>query len=366
MLRSESELAKNEFVIRDARASDIDDICRLGTLLNTINLPAQKSELERVVATSERSFSLQEKESTKRTFLFVLTDHDDQVIGTSQIFAKHGTLESPHLYFQVNHDERYSKTLKKYFRHRTVRLCQSFDGPTEIGSLVLDKNYRSLPEKLGRNLSYVRFLFMAMNPEFFSNQVLAELLPPLGPRFESALWDAIGRKFTGLDYYEADMISRKNKEFIKTLFPTGEIYVSLLPDNAQEVIGQVGRNSKGAAHLLSKIGFRYSHRVDPFDGGPHFEAEQEDISLIQEARHGSARVLSDHAPKEMPARLRMGLCGRYEPKRESGDRFKALVATYAHDEDTGHIYLPGRTLDALSIGVGTEVVVVDIDEDDHS
>ncbi len=339
MPNSLNDFFAHTFFIRDAKRSDIDDIYELGSLLNTFNLPADKTELEQVIAKSESSFALSEQDSTKRAFLFVLVNNDNKVIGTSQIFAKHGTLESPHNYFEVSIDERYSETLKKYFRHRILHLRQSYDGPTEIGSLVLDKKYRSLPAKLGRNLSFVRFLFMAMNPDFFSNRVLADLLPPLGPNFESALWDAIGRKFTGLDYYEADMISRNNKEFISTLFPGGDIYVSLLPDNAQEVIGQIGRNSKAAAHLLNSIGFRYSHRVDPFDGGPHFEANREDISLIRAAMSGLAAALTKQALHQKADVIKLGLLGHYEPHQESGFRFRSVLAPYFFDSEDREVFL---------------------------
>lgn len=353
--------ASMKYFIRDARSADIDDIFEISKLLNSLNLPANRSELEQVIAESEKSFSLTERDSTKRAFLFVLVNDEHRVIGTSQIFAKHGTLLSPHHYFQVSHDERYSETLKKYFRHRTLRLCRSFDGPTEIGSLVLHTDYRLSPEKLGKKLSYVRFLFIAMKPEFFSHTILAELLPPLGSQFESALWDAVGRKFTGLDYYEADMISRKNKEFIKTLFPSEEIHVSLLPTSAQEVIGQVGRNSKGAAHLLSKIGFRYAHRVDPFDGGPHFEAQQEDITLIKHARYGKVGS-GEISPEDETARL--GMCGRFLPKRESGDRFRAVVTLLRHDEEQGTITLPTAARNHLTIDNGDDMAVIDFDLDE--
>ena len=344
---------KSEYIIRDACSRDIDDIFQLSSLLNTVNLPSNRAVLEHVIEVSERSFSMTETEPTKRCFLFVLVEKSGRIIGTSQIFAKHGTLASPHVYFQVDYDERYSETLKKYFRHRTLRLVQSFDGPTEIGSLVLDKDYRSSPEKLGQNLSYVRFLFMSMMPECFSHRVLAELLPPLGPNFESSLWDAVGRHFTGLDYYEADMISRKNKEFIKTLFPSGEIYISMLPDGAREVIGQVGRNSKGAAHLLAKIGFRYSHRVDPFDGGPHFEAEMQTISLIQNAKHKKARA--SHVDIKTAD---FGLCGRFDQKRASGERFIATTGLFV--DAARAIDLGKETMDKLKITDNDDVSVVSL------
>jgi arginine N-succinyltransferase len=335
----------NPYLIRDARAEDIDDVVALSELLNTVNLPSNRQELESVIQLSEASFSLNEKDATKRAFLFVLVAPSGKVIGTSQIFAKHGTLAFPHLYFQVDYNERYSETLKKYFRHRTLRFCQSFDGPTEICSLVLNRDFRSSKEKLGKSLSYVRFLFMAMKPDFFSHRIIAELLPPLGANLESALGDAVGRKFTGLEYYEADIISRNNKEFIKTLFPSGEIYVSLLPMPAQEVIGQVGPNSKGAAHLLAKIGFTYSHRVDPFDGGPHFEAEQENISLLREAVHLPIQGLT----LAYPSKENFGLLGRYLPQKPSGERFRSVASQFFLHKENMFLLAPDATIEALGV-----------------
>jgi len=350
----------HDFVIKDVSIDDIDDVCKLGAMLNTINLPAKKSDLEIVIKTSEKSFSLREKDATRRAFLFGLTNVEGRVIGTSQIFAKHGTLEYPHIYFQVSLDERYSDTLKKYFRHKTLRLTQSFDGPTEIGSLVIDQEYRSMPQKLGRNLSYVRFLFMAMKPQLFASRILAELLPPLGPKFESAMWDAIGRKFTGLDYYEADMISRKNKEFITSLFPSHEIHAALLPSEAQEVIGQVGRNSKGAAHLLSKIGFRYSHRVDPFDGGPHFEADQSEISLLNNSIKGLAHKSHDLVPRSDREQLLVGLVGRFRPNEKSGHRFSATLAAYRYEHEEKRVSLHEKTFEALELSEEEEIFLIDM------
>jgi arginine N-succinyltransferase len=43
------------------------------------------------------------------------------------------------------------------------------------------------------------------------------------------------------------------------------------------VIGQVGESSKGVEAMLTRVGFRYAERVDPFDGGPHFIAGTDEI-----------------------------------------------------------------------------------------
>lgn len=148
-------------------------------------------------------------------------------------------------------------------------------------------------------ISYVRFLFIAMHREWFNDQVLAELLPPLEADGTSYLWEAVGRKFVGMSYRDADRLSKRNKEFIRSLFPDGDIYASLLPPEAQEVIGKVGLQTRGVEKLLRRIGFRYANRVDPFDGGPHFVAQTDEVALVQRTSRGPVAVgeLPEGAPR---------------------------------------------------------------------
>jgi arginine N-succinyltransferase len=134
-----------------------------------------------------------------------------------------------------------------------------------------------------------------MHRDWFRDEVLAELLPPLEPDGTSHLWNALGRKFTEMTYAEADRLSKKNKEFIKGLFPEGAVYASLLPADAQEVIGKVGAQSKGVERMLRRVGFRYAWRVDPFDGGPHFTAPTDEVTLVQLSHAARVTSLRDSA-----------------------------------------------------------------------
>ena len=43
-----------------------------------------------------------------------------------------------------------------------------------------------------------------------------------------------------IDYREADKLSRRNKEFIKELFPSSDLYATLFAERARRLIGQVG------------------------------------------------------------------------------------------------------------------------------
>ena len=103
----------------------------------------------------------------------------------------------------------------------------------------------------------------------------------------------MGRHFTDMSYADADILSKKNKEFIKQLFPEGIIYASVLSKHAQDVVGKVGPTTRGVEKMLRRIGFRYAHRVDPFDGGPHFTAMTEEITLVQRSSRAPVTDIID-------------------------------------------------------------------------
>ena len=280
---------KDRFLLREALPKDLADVRRLAAILHTVNLPDDVVVLRRIITASRAAFA-GKGPPLGREYLFVLEDRArERVVGTSLIFAQHGSREAPHFYFDVLDEERYSETLGKHFKHIVLRLGANYDGPTEIGGLVLLPECRGDSAQLGKQLSYVRFLFMGAHPELFRRTVLSELLPPLLPDGTSPLWEHLGRKFTDLGYLEADRLSKANKEFIRTLFPHSAVYASLFPKGVQRMIGQVGPRSRGVQRMLERIGFKYTHRIDPFDGGPHYEARLRDVALVRATKR--ARVV---------------------------------------------------------------------------
>ena len=277
------------FRIRQSYREDVDQVLAVAEHLDTVNLPHDRAHVEGILDRSERSFD-EQVPAGDREYLFVLEDmKTGRIIGTSMIYAQHGTKRAPHIFFRVESDERYSYTLDKYFVHRTLRIGYNYDGPTEIGGLILLPEYRKNPESLGKALSYVRFLFMRMHRPVFRDRVLSELLPPLEPDGTSKLWEALGRRFTGLSYYEADLLSKDNKEFIHALFPDDPIHTELLPDDVQAAIGVVGPETKAVEKMLRRIGFEHAGQIDPFDGGPHFAAQTDSITVVRDARQGVLR-----------------------------------------------------------------------------
>jgi arginine N-succinyltransferase len=111
------------FVLRDVQKSDLEELARLATVLDTVNLPNDERALEELVDASTRSFAGKVKNPLERLYLFVLEDpKNDTLIGTSQIIAMHGTREAPHTYFEVSEREHYSATLDRHFKHQVLRI----------------------------------------------------------------------------------------------------------------------------------------------------------------------------------------------------------------------------------------------------
>lgn len=280
-------------VFRSARVTDIEGLERLASQVYFINLPRDRKKLAELLDASAKSFSEDLKDKWKCYYLFVAED-DGKVIGASLIHAQHGTPNEPHFYFEVGTEQRYSETIKTGFVHGTLKLKWDTDGPTEVGGLVMDPAFRGHAEKLGRSISFIRFQYMAVNKDRFKRRIHTELMPPLDETGQPPLWEAIGRRFTNMDYFEADVLSRKNREFITSLFPTTKIYTTFLSTDARDAIGKVGENTEPVLHLMNRIGFRYVNQVDPFDGGPHLQANIDEIAPVMKTQTGKfAGMLED-------------------------------------------------------------------------
>ena len=271
------------FIVRAAQESDLNDLYDLARQFSLLNLPAEKKTISNQIEKSQDSFA-NKLPIEKARYLFVLEDLENKwVIGSSQIKAKHGTQELPTYSFQILKKERFSRSLGVGFIHQILRLKINQDGPTEIGGLVVDKGYRRRPEKVGRLMSLSRFMYIAHQPKQFSHELHSEMAPPLTEEGRSEFWEALGRRFTGMPYQEADLLSHQNKEFIHSLFPEEDIYLCLLDSKARLVLGQVGPDTRPALHLLEKIGFKQKDEVDPFDGGPHLGATTAEVKPIKES-----------------------------------------------------------------------------------
>jgi len=353
------------FLIRDIAPADLDDFQKAAVHLDSVNLPDDRGALAQIIERSQRSFAAaaagaSEPAAKDRCFVFVAAERDSgQVVGTSMIFPQHGSRKAPHVYFDVLEEERYSETLDRHFVHRVLRIGYNYKGLTEVGGLVVRPEFRRHPDRLGRLLMSVRFLYIARHRPAFRDEVLSELMPPLEPDGTSLLWESLGRRFTGLSYQEADHLSQDNKEFIRTLFPQDPLYASLLPAHVQELIGKVGPETRAVEKVLREIGFSYAHRIDPFDGGPHFHARTDDITLVRGTRGGRVAAAADPPWARGAATVALLVAReRAEPPFFMAARTAVPPETLppaGQEGDTATLALAADARDVLQVAPGDEI-----------
>jgi arginine N-succinyltransferase len=113
-------------------------------------------------------------------------------------------------------------------------------------------------------------------------------------------------------------------------------------------VGEVGQETRGVQRMLERIGFRYVERIDPFDGGPHYEANVADISLVRRFR--TARLAEEDLELEADEML-VG----YE--RDTGrNRFRAVRCQVRLADHTAH--LPPDAKKLLDAPVGAKLSLI--------
>ncbi len=329
------------FIIRNATLEDVPALLRMAKTVHSNNLPADERELTQVVERSLASFA-GDTVLDDRFFTFVLIDESTgDIAGTSAIIARRGTPARPRLYLKVRRHQHYSQDLQAGQMQTTVQLMQDTDGVTEVGGLVLAPAYRGSGQRLGSFLSRARFSFMGLHPEWFMNRIVAEVMGVLTPDGRTKLWDHLGRRFINLSYQEADTFSLTSKEFITSLFPEGEIYISLMPAEARNLIGAVSPDAVPALRMLERLGFEQVDEVDPFDGGPYLTARRDSIPLVA----STAMVeLTGHADCE-------GTTGFISLRKE--DEFRCIRSAY--ELTGGRLTLPAAAAEALQAQRGDSV-----------
>ncbi|WP_404425325.1 arginine N-succinyltransferase [Nibricoccus sp. IMCC34717] len=279
------------FVFRPIADSDLPGLVRLarGIVGGLTSLPPNEAFLRERIEDSRRSFSPLVRKPGAEHYLFVLEDCETgRLVGTSGIAARVGGYD-PFYSYEIRH-ERYTHAPLHVDRDIAVlHLKKEHRGPTEIGSLYLDPEYRR--DGLGRLLSLARFLFIAAFPQRFDSTVIAEMRGYLDQRGRSPFWEAVGRHFFGHDYYDADIRSGLgDKAFIADLMPRHPIYVPLLAPEVQAVIGQVHHDTKPALALLKAEGFEPTSEIDIFDAGPQLRASVDTVRTIRERKTVAVRT----------------------------------------------------------------------------
>lgn len=247
------------------------------------SLPVDDEKLQSKITRSEDSFKKPVDCPTDEGYLFVLEDFETKtILGTTAIEAAVG-MDTPLYHYYKSKSVHHSKTLNVYNTVEVLTMCNDYTGATEICTLFLRPDFRK--GLAGRFLSRSRFLFMADHQSRFSDTVIAEMRGVNDENGHSPFWEWLQDHFFSIDFPVADhLVGLGNKVFIAELMPKHPIYVNLLSEEAQSVIGHVHEKTKPALKLLEKEGFEHRGYVDLFDAGPTVECRMQNIRSIKESK----------------------------------------------------------------------------------
>jgi arginine N-succinyltransferase len=271
-------------VIRAAAAADLQALYEMAKLTGGgfTNLPADRNSLAAKLERSGAAFARDDGVLADDLFVLVLEDAaSGEVRGTCQIFSQVG-LRWPFYSYRLHALTQYSRELDRTVHAELLSLCTDLERSTEVGGLFLHPAARA--GGLGLLLARSRYLFIAAHRPRFSERILAELRGIIDERGGSPFWDAIGGKFFGMSFQDADEFNATHgNQFIADLMPKHPVYVAMLPDSARRVIGLPHPSGRAAMRMLENEGFAYEGYVDIFDGGPTMTARTDNVASVRDA-----------------------------------------------------------------------------------
>ncbi len=271
-------------IVRMVRSSDLESLVALASKSSGLmtTMPRDRAGME------ER---LNEALQFDETFMFVLVE-DEKIVGMSAFYLNIGQAR-PFYSYKITHLTKAAPDLGVRVDTRVLHPVNDYSGATEVGTLFLDPDYRG--DGRGRLLSWSRLMFLATHRQLSGDIVMAELRGWTDNAGRSPFWDAIGNRFFTLDLDEADILSGREFRFIADLLPNYPIYIDLLPDEAQRVIGVPHDGSAPAMNLLGQQGLRFNGYVDIFDGGPCIDGHLDDVDLVRSSTEMTVSTMSEES-----------------------------------------------------------------------
>ena len=272
------------FVIRAATQGDLQALYEMAKLTGGgfTNLPADRNSLRAKLDRSGKGYVREDDALGDDLFVLVLENTETgEVRGTSQLFTRVGQ-SWPFYSYRLATLTQHSQELERTVRAELLSLVTDLEGSSEVGGLFLHPSERA--GGLGMLLARSRYLFIASHRPRFGDRILAELRGIIDESGGSPFWDAIGGKFFGMSFQEADEFNAiHGNQFIADLMPKHPVYVAMLPEEARRVIGLPHPSGRAAMRMLENEGFSYDGYVDIFDGGPTMIARTDNVTSIRNA-----------------------------------------------------------------------------------
>jgi arginine N-succinyltransferase len=276
------------FVIRAATLADLQPLYEMAKLTGGgfTNLPPDRHSLTTKLERAEAAFARTGDDLDLSDELFVMVLENTktgEVRGTSQLFTQVGQ-NLPFYSYRLTTLTQHSTELERTVTAEMLVLTNDLGGCSEVGGLFLHPSERA--GGLGLLLARSRYLFIAAHRDRFGDRVLAELRGIIDDRGGSPFWDAIGGKFFGMNFQQADEFNAAHgNQFIADLMPKHPVYTALLNEEARSAIGMPHPSGRAAMRMLENENFSYDGYIDIFDGGPTMVARTDNVASIRNAVH---------------------------------------------------------------------------------
>jgi arginine N-succinyltransferase len=335
------------FRVRPATPADFRAIYQMAKLTGGgfTNLPADRGTLVAKLERSGKSFARVEDSQAGDLYVFVLEEpKSGKIRGTCQVFGQVGNVD-PFYSYHVSTLTQTSPELGKTFRNQMLSLTTDLEGSSEVGGLFLHPEMRA--GGFGSLLARSRYLFMKLHRARFGDRTLAELRGVMDEAGNAPFWDALAGRFFGLTFPEADEFNAVHgTKFIADLMPKTPIYVSLLAETGQSVMGQPHPTGRAALRMLQQEGFTFDRYIDIFDGGPTVTAATDQIRTIREARSEKIAEIGEAAG----ATTMLVAAGRLE-------QFRSCCASVKRLPRKG-VCIDRAGADLLEVDVGDTIEIV--------
>lgn len=277
--------------IRPVREDDLDAMLALAESAGPgfTNLPPDRKAIAERIA---RSNALVGDETLGGAIILAL-EIAGRVRGCGMVFPRLG-IEWPFYSYRISYTTQRSSIDGRMVRFPVLTLTNDLEDCAEVGGLMIDPAL--LRGGYGRMIARSRYLYIASHRQNFGERVLADLRG-WSDKGRSPFWDAVGGRFYAMSFPEADHIcGTTGNQFIADLGPRAPIYVNMLSEEAQQVIGRVHDDGRKALSLLIEEGFRDEGYVDIFDAGVTMVATIDDLRALRELRHAMFARADDGDP----------------------------------------------------------------------
>lgn len=329
-------------VVRPIAMSDYDALhtCAVESGHGFTSLPVNEELLTNRITHSEYSFTKPDvNEPGDEGYLMVgFESETGEVAGCTGIEASIGW-DVPFYSYHISTVVHSSPKLGVNNVVKLLTFGNNYTGCSEICTLFLRPSFRQGLN--GRLMSKCRFLMMAEHPHRFSKTVFAEMRGVSDAEGNSPFWQWLQEHFFSIDFTMADYLTGIGKKgFIADLMPKLPIYINLLSQEAQDVIGQVHENTKPALRLLEKEGFTCRNYVDIFDGGPTVECDVRNIESVRHSFRAKVSIAEHNSSQD------------FLISNTSFEDFRATATKAAYDQASESVILTAEVAEALKVSEG--------------